>query len=109
MEECQCHISGSNGTWVTRTRSDAEKEYIFNKYLRPSPTIERKGKKYKGYCVCRIGMSYWGYVKPSFEEQEELQQIVFGKEDEIEVLARNTLKLLNKPIENFFIKNSYDL
>ena len=109
MNECQCQIPGSVGSWVTRTRSDDEKKYIYEKYLRPTPTIERKGKIYKGYCICKIGNSYWGYVKPDYQEQEEMQRILFGKEDEIEILARKILNVLDKPIENFFVKNSYDL
>lgn len=88
MEECQCQLMG--GTWITRTRSDEEKEYIFNKYLRPAPTIKRKGKKYKVYNYCKIGTSYWGYIKPSFEEQEELQQILFRKEEFTESITIDT-------------------
>lgn len=94
MKESSCVLEKI--TWIIKPRSIEEKQYLWNKYLKPAPMIQRRGKWFKIYNFCKIGNSYWGYIKPDLEELLELERILFGRNDIMGNFYRETIPSLEE-------------
>ena len=88
MDMCLCKIG--NTTWATHQESEEKKNYLLQKLFKKEPMIFRRGKWFKVYHYCKIGNSYWGYIRPDAEEQAEQQRIIYHNEEYTESITIDT-------------------